>query len=178
LSWALTLTLGTSQHARLCRMRLMAHTQLWQPCHLTSSLVCHCHLTYLPAKHHAMRDGNYLYASSISWQDAASLGLASDFSTLAQRQPLVCTMSSARSVHHAGSAAVPCGRSSAGALLGSPSSSGTLRTAAPSRGGLTSSQAAAQLALCNGSSSPVNGLVPVRTGLAWATIGKHLTYTL
>lgn len=80
MSWALTLTLGTSQHARLCRMRLMAHTQLWQPCHLTSSLVCHCHLTYLPAKHHAMRDGNYLYASSISWQDAAFLGLASDLS--------------------------------------------------------------------------------------------------
>ena len=46
-----------------------------------------------------------------------------------------------------------------------------VRPAGPGKGGLTGSQAAAQLALCNGSSSHVNGLVPVRTGLAWATLG-------
>ena len=74
-------------------------------------------------------------------------------------------------MHGAGHVAGSSGRAAGGALLPAPGSSGAVRPAGPGKGGLTGSQAAAQLALCNGSSSHVNGLVPVRTGLAWATLG-------
>ena len=73
----------------------------------------------------------------------------------------------------AGHAAGSSGRAAGGALLPAPSSGGAARPAGPGKGGLTGSQAAAQLALCNGSSGHVNGLVPVRTGLAWATLGAQ-----
>jgi hypothetical protein len=43
---------------------------------------------------------------------------------------------------------------------------------AAGNGSLTSAQAAAQMTLCNGGPGQMNGLVPVRTGLAWATLGE------
>jgi hypothetical protein len=61
-----------------------------------------------------------------------------------------------------------------GASLMPPPSTGAGTRGAASAGGngnLTTAQAAAQMALCNGSGQ-MNGLVPVRTGLAWATLGE------
>ena len=59
-----------------------------------------------------------------------------------------------------------------GAAAALPASAGGSKGANPA---LTSAQQVAQAALCNGSSGQQqgNGLVPVRTGLAWATLGVH-----
>lgn len=59
------------------------------------------------------------------------------------------------------------------ALMPAPGTGTSPRGAAAvsGNGSLTTTQAATQMALCNGSNQ-MNGLVPVRTGLAWATLGE------
>lgn len=64
------------------------------------------------------------------------------------------------------------GSAAASLLPAANGASGARGAAAAGNGTLTTAQAAAQMALCNGAGQ-MNGLVPVRTGLAWATLGVH-----
>ncbi len=62
------------------------------------------------------------------------------------------------------------GSAAASLLPAAGTVAGARGAAATGNGALTSAQAAAQMALCNGTGH-LNGLMPVRTGLAWATLG-------
>ncbi len=64
------------------------------------------------------------------------------------------------------------GSAAASLLPAAGAVAGARGAAAAGNGALTSAQVAAQMALCNGTSHlSNNGLTPVRTGLAWATLG-------
>ena len=153
-----------------CRMQPMAHTQHSQPYLRVSSPVCHRHRRSqhpLLFKYHMVASRPGKATINILCPPA---GQDRSYRHKGARRQCPCPAWN-RCSDLAGSVAGTSGRSPAGSLLASPSTTGTGRAPAPSKGGLTSSQAAAQLALCNGSSNHVNGLVPVRTGLAWATLG-------
>lgn len=64
------------------------------------------------------------------------------------------------------------GSAAASLLPAAGTVAGARGAAATGNGALTSAQAAAQMALCNGGTGHLNGLMPVRTGLAWATLGE------
>ncbi|CAL8467651.1 g7189 [Coccomyxa elongata] len=67
------------------------------------------------------------------------------------------------------------GSAAASLLPAAGAVAGPRGAAAAGNGALTSAQVAAQMALCNGTSHlSNNGLTPVRTGLAWATLGSAL----
>lgn len=68
------------------------------------------------------------------------------------------------------------GSAAASLLPAAGAVAGARGAAAAGNGSLTSAQVAAQMALCNGTSHlSNNGLTPVRTGLAWATLGEQST---
>lgn len=170
---ARTSTLEMSQHARPSRMQRMAPTLRLRPCPPANSPVCLCCSSVMCTEFvesiELSLDTCTSSPATHSWPSAEWAGW---HVCHAEGKMLSSCPEHASSCLSPGNVSKSPGRSGGGSLLSSPGSNGEARSAAPSKGGLTSS-AAAQVALCNGSSSHVNGLVPVRTGLAWATLGAR-----